>query len=275
MQGGVRGAGCWVWAAWRASESLPEKGLTRVCHWWLERDSRQGWVQHMLPWPKGSLRTNERRMPSSGATLTSKLGSICRSRSRCLCLHFSFGFPSRFPSFCPSYCCFGIFLHSNHFKEAARLLQLPCNSFCWLPISTSEAQRKEAATSAAEREPASREKRQQQDKPLKGYQDMTSSAPRQIVKGWERETERERENELRCDADKHTQMQLNSPHSQPRSGSLGCCLSSVYKSKLRPKLARMSRHEHVCAPANVSWSRQGTAIVEGDPNQRIYKILEK
>lgn len=191
MQGGVRGAGCWVWAAWRASESLPEKGLTRVCHWWLERDSRQGWVQHMLSWPKGSLRTNGRRMPSSGATLTSKLGSICRSRSRCLCLHFSFGFPSRFPSFCPSYCCFGIFLHSNHFKEAARLLQLPCNSFCWLPISTSEAQRKEAATSAAEWEPASREKRQQQDKPLKGYQDMTSSAPRQIGKGWERQIDRE------------------------------------------------------------------------------------
>lgn len=272
MQGGVRGAGCWVWAAWRASESLPEKGLTRVCHWWLERDSRQGWVQHMLSWPKGSLRTNERRMPSSGATLTSKLGSICRSR--CLCLHFSFGFPSRFPSFCPSYCCFGIFLHSNHFKEAARLLQLPCNSFCWLPISTSEAQRKEAATSAAEREPASREKRQQQDKPLKGYQDMTSSAPRQIGKGWERDRVRE-ENELRCDADKHTQMQLNSPHSRPGSGSLGCCLSSVYKSKLRPKLARMSRHEHVCAPVSVSWSRQGTAIVEGGPNQRIYKILEK
>lgn len=146
----------------------------------------------MLSWPKGSLRTNGRRMPSSGATLTSKLGSICRSRSRCLCLHFSFGFPSRFPSFCPSYCCFGIFLHSNHFKEAARLLQLPCNSFCWLPISTSEAQRKEAATSAAEREPASREKRQQQDKPLKGYQDMTSSAPRQIGKGWERQIDRER-----------------------------------------------------------------------------------
>lgn len=193
MQGGVRGAGCWVWAAWRASESLPEKGLTRVCHWWLERDSRQGWVQHMLSWSKGSLRTNGRRMPSSGATLTSKLGSICRSRSRCLCLHFSFGFPSRFPSFCPSYCCFGIFLHSNHFKEAARLLQLPCNSFCWLPISTSEAQRKEAATSAAEREPASREKRQQQDKPLKGYQDMTSSAPRQIGKGWERDRAREGE----------------------------------------------------------------------------------
>lgn len=104
---------------------------------------------------------------------------------------------------------------------------------------------------------------------------MTSSAPRQIGKGYKREIERKRENELRCDADKHTQIQLNSPHSQPRSGSLGFCLGSVYKSKLRPKLARMSRNEHVCAPSSVSWSRQGTAVVEGGPNQRIFKIIEK
>lgn len=76
---------------------------------------------------------------------------------------------------------------------------------------------KRQATAAAEREPASREKRQQQDKPLKGYQDMTSSAPRQIGKGYKREIERKRENELRCDADKHTQIQLNSPRLTPSS----------------------------------------------------------
>lgn len=47
---------------------------------------------------------------------------------------------------------------------------------------------------------------------------MTSSAPRQIGKGYKREKERKRENELRCDADKHTQIQLNSPHSQSPFG---------------------------------------------------------
>lgn len=171
------------------------KGLTRVWHWWLERDSRQGWVQHMLSWPKGSLRTNGRRMPSSGATLTSKLGSICRCRS--LCLHFSFGFPSRLPSFCPSYCCFGIFLHSNHFKEAARLLLLPCNSFCWLPISTSEAERKEASNSS--RRAGASESRDSSNSRINRLKDtriwraVRQDKLERVVREIEQERERERE----------------------------------------------------------------------------------
>lgn len=83
-------------------------------------------VQHMLSWPKGSLRTNGRRMPSSGATLTSKLGSICR------CLHFCFGFPPGFLLFVSlslllptsAFCC------CTRNNQTILRKQLPCNSFC-------------------------------------------------------------------------------------------------------------------------------------------------
>lgn len=226
-------------------------------------------VQHMLSWPKGSLRTNGRRMPSSGATLTSKLGSICR------CLHFCFGFPPGFLLFVSLYFYLGILLHSkqpNHFKEAAPLQQF---------LLTSDKEHECGREGKRQQQPQPQsgswwdEKREQQDKPLKGYQDMSSTAPRQIGKGW-RKGLRARERTSwgvmptsilhRCSSTHLT------PRPCPESRLLpGLSLQIQIETQTRAHVPQWTR---VPQPASAGRERRNNNHRRGRSSQQIYKILE-
>lgn len=219
-------------------------------------------VQHMLSWPKGSLRTNGRRMPSSGATLTSKLGSICR------CLHFCFGFPPGFLLFVSlslllptsAFCC------CTRNNQTILRKQLPCNSFCWLPIrSTSEAERERGSSSSSHRAGAGETRRENSRiNRLKDTRIWAALRQDKLERVEEKAWERERERMSWGVMPTSILHRCNSTHLTPIPvRGLGSCLSSVYKSKLRPKLARMSRNEHVCPSQRQLVANDGTTIMEG------------
>lgn len=172
---------------------------------------------------------------------------------------------------------FGILLlHSkqpNHFKEAAPLQQF---------LLTSDKEHECGREGKRQQQPQPQsgswwdEKREQQDKPLKGYQDMSSTAPRQIGKGW-RKGLRARERTSWGVMPTSILHRCNSTHLTPRPcpGSRllpGLSLQIQIETQTRAHVPQWTR---VPQPASAGRERRNNNHGRGRSSQQIYKILEK